>query len=93
MRENRVRHLPIIKGRDVLVGLITQTDLMQASPSPDTSLSVWEMNFLLAKMQVRDAMPTQVIIVDEECPLEESALVMAEHKYGCQWCEASNWWA
>jgi acetoin utilization protein AcuB len=83
MRQNRVRHLPVVKDRENLVGIVTQTDLLQASPSPATSLSVWEVNFLLAKMQVRDAMTTPVIVVDEECPLEEAALVMAEHKFGC----------
>jgi acetoin utilization protein AcuB len=84
MRKERVRHLPVVKkDGDTLVGLVTQTDLLQASPSPATSLSVWEINFLLAKMQVRDAMTEQVIVVEEECPLEEAALVMAEHKIGC----------
>ena len=83
MRENRVRHLPVVKKDDQLVGIVTQTDLLQASPSPATSLSVWEINFLLAKMQVRDAMTRKVIVVEEECPLEEAALVMAEHKIGC----------
>lgn len=83
MRENRVRHLPVVTEGDVLVGLVTQTDLLQASPSPATSLSVWEVNFLLAKMQVRDAMTSQVVVVEGDCPLEEAALVMAEHKFGC----------
>ena len=83
MREHRVRHLPVVKDGSTLVGIVTQTDLLQASPSPATSLSVWEINFLLAKMQVRDAMTTRVIVVEEECPLEEAALVMAEHKIGC----------
>lgn len=83
MRENRVRHLPVVRGADTLAGLVTQTDLLQASPSPATSLSVWEINFLLAKMQVRDAMTTEVVVVEEECPLEQAALVMAEHKIGC----------
>jgi len=84
MRQNRVRHLPVIKqDSESLVGIVTQTDLLQASPSPVTSLSVWEINFLLAKMQVRDAMSSKVIVVEEECPLEEAALVMAEHKIGC----------
>ena len=83
MREYRVRHLPVVKDKDTLIGIVTQTDLLQASPSPATSLSVWEINFLLAKMQVRDAMKTPVVVVDEECPLEEAALVMAEHKFGC----------
>jgi len=83
MRENRLRHLPVVKKKDRLVGIVTQTDLLQASPSPATSLSVWEINFLLAKMQVRDAMTRKVIVVEEDCPLEEAALVMAEHKIGC----------
>ena len=84
MRQNRVRHLPVVKkDSDTLVGIVTQTDLLQASPSPATSLSVWEINFLLAKMEVRDAMTTRVIVVEEESPLEEAALVMAEHKIGC----------
>jgi acetoin utilization protein AcuB len=83
MRQNRVRHLPVIKDDNLLVGIVTQTDLIQASPSPATSLSVWEINFLLARMQVRDAMTKKVIVVEEECPLEEAALVMAEHKIGC----------
>jgi acetoin utilization protein AcuB len=34
-------------------------------------------------MQVRDAMTSQVVVVEEDCPLEEAALVMAEHKFGC----------
>ena len=83
MREKRVRHLPVVKDGDILVGLVTQSDLLQASPSPATSLSVWEINFLLAKMQVRDTMTSQVVVVEEDCPLEEAALVMAEHKFGC----------
>jgi acetoin utilization protein AcuB len=83
LRENRVRHLPVVKQDNKLVGVVTQTDLLQASPSPATSLSIWEINFLLAKMQVRDVMTTKVIVVEEECPLEEAALIMAEHKIGC----------
>ena len=83
MRDKQVRHLPVVKQDDKLVGIVTQTDLLQASPSPATSLSIWEINFLLAKMLVRDAMTERVIVVDEDCPLEEAALVMAEHKIGC----------
>lgn len=83
MRSNRVRHLPVVKEDETITGIVTQTDLLQASPSPATSLSVWEINFLLARMQVRDAMTRKVIVVSEECPLEEAAMVMAENKIGC----------
>jgi acetoin utilization protein AcuB len=83
MRQHRVRHLPVVTEGNTLVGIVTQTDVLQASPSPATSLSVWEINFLLAKMQVRDAMTAKVVVVSEDCPLEEAALVMAERKIGC----------
>jgi len=82
MGQHRVRHLPVVQD-DVLVGIVTQTDLLQVSPSRATSLSEWERSFLLARMQVGEAMTTSVIVVDEECPLEEAALVMAENKIGC----------
>jgi len=83
MREKRVRHLPVIKKDGSVVGVVTQSDLLQVSPSSATSLSVWEINYLLAKLRIRDAMTKKVIVVEEECPLEEAALVMAEHKIGC----------
>jgi len=83
MREHRVRHLPVVAEDKIIAGIVTQTDLLQASPSPATSLSVWEINFLLAKMEVRDAMTKRVVVVSEDCPLEEAALVMAERKIGC----------
>jgi acetoin utilization protein AcuB len=83
MRERQVRHLPIVKKDRTLVGLVTLSDLLKAQPSPATTLSVWEINFLLGKMQIQDVMKKKVIVVDEQCPLEEAALVMAEHKIGC----------
>ena len=83
MRSKRTRHLPVIREDETIAGIVSQTDLLQASPSPATSLSVWEINFLLARMQVRDAMTRKVIVVNEECPLEEAAMVMAQNKIGC----------
>jgi len=83
MRENQVRHLPVIKKDRTIIGLVTLSDLLKAQPSPATTLSVWEINFLLGKMKVQDIMKTKIIVVDEQCPVEEAALVMAEHKIGC----------
>jgi acetoin utilization protein AcuB len=83
MREHWLRHLPVVAEDKTIVGVVTQTDLLQASPLPATSLSTWEINSLLAKMEVRDAMTRKVVVVSEECPLEEAALVMAERKIGC----------
>lgn len=81
MKKNKIRHLPVVdKGR--LVGLITERDLLTVTPSPATTLSVFEMNYLLSKMVVKDVMKTNPITVGPDCTIEEASLIMREHKIG-----------
>ncbi len=81
MRKERIRRLPIIKdGR--LVGIVSDKDLLNASPSPVTSLSVWEMNYLMSKLQIKDVMSKKVLTVSEDTPIEEAARIMADNKIG-----------
>lgn len=82
MRDKQVRHLPVVKKDRTLIGLVTLSDLLKAQPSPATTLSVWEINFLLGKMVVKDIMKRKIIVVNEDCPVEEAALVMRESKIG-----------
>ncbi len=65
-----------------LVGIVTDRDLRDVSPSPATSLSVFELNYLLAKMLVRDVMKKEVITVDVDATIEEAALLMYNNKIG-----------
>lgn len=82
MRKNKIRHLPVVdRGR--LVGIITERDLLTVSPSPATTLSVFELNYLLSKMEVKEVMKTNPITVTPDCTIEEAALVMREHRIGC----------
>jgi acetoin utilization protein AcuB len=83
MRENNIRHLPIVDKRNRLVGLITRETLTQAMPSSVTTLSIWEMNYALNKVKVRDVMVTDVITVEENISIEKAARVMVENKIGC----------
>jgi len=82
MREKKVRRLPVLDSHGKLVGIVSDKDLLFASPSPVSSLSVWEMNYLLAKLTVEAVMTRQVITVSEETPLEEAARIMADNKIG-----------
>jgi acetoin utilization protein AcuB len=66
----------------VLVGIVSDADLLNASPSPATSLSVWEMNYLLSKITVKDVMTKKVLTVTADTPIEEAARIMADHKIG-----------
>lgn len=73
MREHRIRRLPVVDKRGKLVGLITQDRLREVAPSPATSLSVWELNYLLAKMKVKDVMVKGVVTVRPDTTLEAAA--------------------
>ncbi len=82
MRENKVRRLPVIGTGGKLLGIVSEKDLLYASPSPATTLSVWEMNSLIAKISLKDLMTKNPITVCEDCPLEEAARVMVDNKIG-----------
>ena len=81
MRRERIRRTPVIRDGK-LVGIISDKDLLNASPSPATSLSIWEMNYLLSKITVRDVMTREVMTVDHDTPIEEAARIMADNKIG-----------
>ena len=83
IREKRIRHLPVVDKKRKLVGIVAQTDLLHASPSAATTLSVFEINYLLANLHVREVMSSPPITVSEHAPLEEAARVMVENKIGC----------
>jgi acetoin utilization protein AcuB len=82
MREERVRRLPVLDKKGKLVGIVAEKDLLYASPSPATSLSMHELHYLLSKIKVADVMTREVVTVDDDCPLEEAARVMADNKIG-----------
>ncbi len=81
MKDHGIRRLPVVdKGK--LVGLVTQDRLREVAPSPATSLSVWELNYLLAKMQVKEVMTKNVITIGPDATLEEAARLGQEKQIG-----------
>ena len=81
MKKEHIRRLPVIHNGK-LVGIVSDVDLLNASPSPVTSLSIWEINYLLSKITVKEVMTKDVITVTEDTPLEEAARLMADKKIG-----------
>lgn len=81
MKHEHIRRTPVVKDGHML-GIVSDKDLLNASPSPATSLSVWEMNYLLSKVQVKDVMTKRVLSVSEDTPIEEAARIMADNKIG-----------
>lgn len=80
MQESKVRQLPVLDKKGELVGIVSLVDLFRVSPSPATSLSVWEVNYLLEKMKVEDVMTREVITVTEDAAIEEAGRIMADKK-------------
>ena len=83
MNEHGIRYLPVLDKRDRLVGLATRTDLMRASPSAATTLTVFEANYLLAHLKVEEVMSRPAITVPEDAPLEEAAQLMVDKGISC----------
>lgn len=82
MQREKIRHTPVVqKGK--LVGIVTKNDLLNASPSKATSLSVWEINYLLNKITVAEVMTRKIITIAEDTPIEEAARIMADNKISC----------
>ena len=82
MNEKKIRRLPVLNSEGHLVGIVSDRDLLLASPSPATSLAIWEIHELLAKLTVEKMMTREVITVPEDTPLEEAARVMADGRIG-----------
>ena len=80
-RKEHIRRAPVIQNSR-LVGIVSDKDLLNASPSPVTSLSVWEINYLISKIKVSEVMTKKVITVQVDTPIEEAARVMADNKFG-----------
>ncbi len=81
MKENNIRRLPVVdKGN--LVGIVTQHDLLQASPSPATSLSIHELNYLLAKMKVKEVMKKNPLTLTPDTPFEEALRIGQDKRIG-----------
>ena len=82
MRRKKVHRFPVVDKKGQLVGIVSEPDLLNAGPSSATSLSIWEVTYMLNQITVGTVMSRKVITVDEDCPIEEAARLMRQHSIG-----------
>ncbi len=79
MREYGIRRLPVVEGNE-LVGIVTRGDIRGAEPSEATSLSVWEINYLLSKTTVREIMTPDPLTIPQTASIGQAAKLMLSKK-------------
>lgn len=82
MRERKVRRLPVLDDSGRMVGIVSEKGLLHAAPSSATSLSVYELHYLLSKLTLKRLMSSPVITVTPDTPVEQAARIMVDNKIG-----------
>lgn len=80
MRTERIRRLPVVNKKGRLLGIVTEADLDKASPSEATTLSIWEIRELVSKVKVEKIMTKDVVVIEDDTPIEQAARIMADSK-------------
>lgn len=81
MDAHRIRRLPVVD-RGKLVGVVTERRLEAYTPSKATTLSVWEIGYLLGNTPVKDIMEKNVVTVTPDMTVEEALAVAQQKKVG-----------
>ena len=83
MTSKKINKLPVLDSSKRLIGIITKNDIVKVSPSEATTLDMYEISSLLAKLTCGKFMSKNVITVSETEVVEEAARIMADKNIGC----------
>ncbi len=80
MKERKIRRIPILSDAGKLVGIVSDRDLKDVSPSRATTLDIWELHYVLDKLKLGDIMTKKPWTVTPDMPIEKAAFLMLEKR-------------
>ena len=80
MKQKRIRRIPIVKESGDLVGIVSDRDLKEVSPSRASTLDIWELHYVLDKLKLADIMTKKPWTVTPQTPIEKAALLMMQKR-------------
>jgi acetoin utilization protein AcuB len=78
MKQNKIQHLPVLR-KERLVGIVSDRDLKEATPSKATTLDIHEMYHLLDTVAVKSLMPKHLFTVTPGETVEKAAAIMLKN--------------
>ena len=79
LTDRQIRRLPVVK-QGHLIGIVTLGDVREAEPSDATSLSIWEVNYLLSQLSIEKVMTKNPVVISLYATIAEAAWAMLEYK-------------
>jgi acetoin utilization protein AcuB len=83
LKEKKIKHLPVVKNDSAIVGILSDRDIKDYTPSKVTTFEIRELNYILFTTKVKEIMVKKVITVPPRLAIEEAALVMYDNNIGC----------
>ena len=83
MKAEKVHRLPVLDDEKNLVGVISEKDILLAAPSPASTLSAYEINYLLSRLKVKNIMSRNPLTISSDTTIEEAVKLMVENDLSC----------
>lgn len=83
MKAEKVHRLPVLDDSKHLVGVISEKDILLAAPSPASTLSTYEINYLLSRLKVKNIMSRNPVTITKETTIEEAVKLMVDNDLSC----------
>jgi acetoin utilization protein AcuB len=83
LKEKKIKHLPVVKNDATIVGILSDRDIKDYTPSKATTFEIRELNYILFTTKVREIMVKKVITAPPTMAIEEAAMIMYDNNIGC----------